>query len=146
MNPTTFEQVLDHYRGKLAGEEATVKRCGGRWSTVGYIRGFLFLAFLVPLVMGFVSAFDRQTIWWILAGLLFVAFAVVAFIHEKMQSDLKLSTLLTRMHKESIARCERDWSGMLRFQRTWICLAPVRCLSYWGLRERRWERRRCEVG
>ena len=111
-SPATFDQVLDYYRGKLAGEEATVKRCGSRWSTVGYIRGFLFLAFLVPLVMGFISAWDRQTIWWILAGLLFVAFAVVAFIHEKMQADLKLSTLLTRMHKESIARCERDWSGV----------------------------------
>lgn len=111
-SPTTFEQVLDYYRSKLAGEEATVKRCGSRWSTVGYIRGFLFLAFLVPLIMGFASAWDRQTIWWILSGLLFVAFAVVAFIHEKMQSDLKLSTLLTRMHKESIARCERNWSGV----------------------------------
>ena len=110
--PATYEQVVDHYRSKLAGEEETVKRCGSRWSTVGYIRGFLFLASLVPLVMGFASAWDRQTIWWILAAVLFIAFIVVALIHEKMQSDLKLSTLLTRMHKESIARCERNWSGI----------------------------------
>jgi len=111
-SPATYEQVLDHYRSKLVGEEETVKRCGSRWSTVGYIRGFLFLAFLVPLVMGFASAFGQQAIWWILAAVLFIAFIVVALIHEKMQSDLKLSTLLTRMHKESIARCQRDWSGI----------------------------------
>ncbi len=110
--PTTFDQVVEYYKGKLAGEEETVKRCGGRWSTVGYIRGFLFLAFLVPLIMGFASAWDRQTIWWILSGLLFVAFIIVALIHERMQSDLKLSTLLTKMHKESIARCQRNWPGI----------------------------------
>ena len=111
-SPTTFEQVLDYYRDKLAGEQATVKRCGSRWSTVGYIRGFLFLAFLVPLIMGFASAWGQQTIWWILSGLFFVAFIVVALIHEKMQADLKLATMLTRMHEESIARCQRNWSGV----------------------------------
>ncbi len=111
-SPTNFEQVLEYYRGKLAGEEATVKNCGSRWSTVGYVRGFLFLAFLVLLIMGFAWVWDQQTIWWILSGVMFVAFIVVALIHEKMQSDLKLATLLTRMHEESIARCERNWSGI----------------------------------
>ena len=94
-SPTNFEQVLEYYRGKLAGEEATVKNCGSRWSTVGYVRGFLFLAFLVLLIMGFAWVWDQQTIWWILSGVMFVAFIVVALIHEKMQSDLKLCLLYT---------------------------------------------------
>lgn len=110
--PTTFEQVLEYYQDRLSEQQATAKRCGNLWSSVGYLRGILFLAFLFPFLLGFANAWEQQTLLWIVAGIMFVAFLVVAFMHEKMQTDLKLATLLSRMHKESIARCRRDWTGI----------------------------------
>ena len=109
-SPSTFEQVLDYYRNKLAEQEAVAKKFGSKWSLFGYIRGFLFLGALFPLLLGFADAWEQKTLWWILSGLLFTSFLVVALLHEKMQSELKRTVLLTRMHKESIARCERKWT------------------------------------
>lgn len=111
-SPTTSEQVLDYYRNKLVEQEAIAKQCGDRWSSFGYIRGFIFLASLFPLLLGFANAWEQQTLWWVLSGALFLAFLVVAFLHERMQSDLKRSLMLSRMHKESIARCERKWADI----------------------------------
>jgi len=111
-SPSTFEEVLEYYREKLATQEARLKECGKRWSLFGYIRGFLFLGFLVPLLLSFANAYELAMVWRILAALFFVAFLVVALLHEKMQRDLKLCTMLIRMHKESVARCERDWTSI----------------------------------
>ncbi len=109
-SPSSFEEVLQYYEDKLSEQEATAKRCGSLWSSIGYLRGVLFLAFLFPFLLGFADAWQQQTLLWVFAGLMLVGFLVVAFVHERMQADLKLATLLTRMHKESIARCKRDWT------------------------------------
>ncbi len=107
--PTTPEQVLEYYREKLAHEQDSIRRCAGRWSRVAYLRGGLFLLFLAALLLGFADAWELGTVWWIVSAVLCIAFLVVAFIHEEMQTELRRATILSNMHRESIARCHRNW-------------------------------------
>ena len=107
--PKTFEQVLEYYREKLAQQQALAQICASRWSSFAYLRGALFFAFAIPILLAFANAWGFFTLWWVLAGLGFVAFVAVALYHERIQADLKQARMLSRMHLESIARCERDW-------------------------------------
>ncbi|MFT5302742.1 MAG: ABC-type multidrug transport system fused ATPase/permease subunit [Mariniblastus sp.] len=110
--PKTIEQVLEYYRENLATQRASAENCAGRWSSFGYMRGGLFLTFLAALLMGFANVSELGTVWWLLSGLLFVGFLVVAYIHEGMQTELRRATILSKMHEESIARCNRKWDAI----------------------------------
>ena len=54
--PQSREEVLAYYQGKLDHEQETVKRCAGRWSSVAYLRGGIFLSFFATLLMGAADA------------------------------------------------------------------------------------------
>lgn len=107
-----FQSVLDRYQQKLEQQQAIVSHCASRWSRVGTLRGGLFLLSLVPLFLGFNSYLEMRTPWFLLAGLVFVGFLVVAFIHEGMQSNLQVARLLSTMYRESVARLNRNWQGV----------------------------------
>lgn len=111
--PQSFEQVLEYYQEKLAEQEVIAKRIAARWSGVGILRGVLFLAFLAPLLLGFADAWGFKMLLWVLAGFVFVGFVVVAIIHEGMQTALRRASLLIKMHRESIARCKREWDKIV---------------------------------
>ena len=85
-------------------------RCASRWNWMGYLRGGSFLVSLVPLILALNSVWGITTGWLILSGLLFLAFLFIAYLHEGMQSELRRASLLSAMHRESLARCERKWS------------------------------------
>jgi len=85
------DEVLARYEAKLETHRATVKRCDQRWSSVGFLRGGLFLACLVPLFLWITEFWEIGRPWLYLSGLLFFGFLVVAFIHEGMQTDKDLS-------------------------------------------------------
>ena len=108
-SPTTTEEVLEYYQQRLTQEQDSIRSCAGRWNSVAYLRGGLFLFFLAALLMAFANAWELAFFWWVVAGLLFVAFLVVAYIHEGMQKELRRATILSNMHRESIARCNRNW-------------------------------------
>lgn len=107
--PQSREEVLAYYQGKLDHEQETVKRCAGRWSSVAYLRGGIFLSFFATLLMGAADAWGLGVLFYCLSGGLFAGFLAVAFIHEKMQSELRRGTILSKMHRESLARCHRQW-------------------------------------
>ena len=111
-SPHTSEEVLDFYREKLTQQQAAVKSCASRWTNFGYLRGALFFAFAIPCVLGFAGVFGVSLLWWIIAVVMFVAFIVVAIVHEGIQTQLTRANLLSRMHRESIARCQRDWGNI----------------------------------
>ena len=104
--------MLEYYETKLADQQEIVLRCVSRWSTVGLVRGGIFLVSLATLFMGFGTVAGIRTLWFVLAGLIFLGFLVVAYIHEGMQTNLSRARLLCTMHRESIARLKRDWSGI----------------------------------
>ena len=103
-------QVIEYYRTKLAEQQASVARCASRWNGMGYLRGGSFLVSLVPLILALNSVWGITTGWLMLAGLLFLVFLFIAYLHEGMQSELRRASLLSAMHRESLARCERKWS------------------------------------
>ncbi len=109
---TTLEQVLARYQTKLEQQQAKVKGIAGRWSKVGYLRGFLFLLSLVPLFLALNKVAGVSTPWVWVAGLIFVAFLAVAVYHERMQIEMRKASLLANMHSESIARVDRDWKNL----------------------------------
>ena len=106
----TDPQVIEYYQTRLAEQQASVERCASRWNGMGYLRGGSFLVSLVPLILALNSVWGITTGWLILAGLLFLAFLFIAYLHEGMQSELQRASLLSAMHRESLARCERKWS------------------------------------
>lgn len=108
--PQNRDEVLARYEAKLKTHRATVKRCDQRWSSVGYLRGGLFLASLVPIFLCLTEFWGIGVPWLYLAGLLFLGFLVVAFFHEGMQNELRRASLLVKIYRESLARCHRDWN------------------------------------
>ena len=111
-SPTTPDEVLRYYQGHFDREEATAKDIASKWNSVGYLRGILFLAALAGLLMGFANVLGMGAMWWVLAGIVFVVFVFVALYHEGMNKQLRRAMLLSRMHRESVARCERDWDNI----------------------------------
>lgn len=108
----TDQQVIEYYRSKIAEQQATVDKCVSRWSWMGYLRGGSFLVSLLPLILALNSVWGITTGWLVLTGLLFLAFLVIVYLHEGMQSELKRANLLSTMHRESLARCERRWTDI----------------------------------
>lgn len=109
MLPKTHSEVIARYQEKLDTHRASVQRCDKRWSSVGYLRGGLFLLSIVPFFLAINEVFGIGWPWLYLSGLLFLGFLVVAYIHEGMQAELKRASLLVKIYRESIARCRRDW-------------------------------------
>ena len=107
--PKNRDEVLARYEAKLETHRATVKRCDQRWSSVGYLRGGLFLASLVPLFFYMTSFGGIGQPWLYLSGLLFFGFLATAYVHEGMQTELRRASLLVKIYRESLARCHRDW-------------------------------------
>lgn len=110
MKPDTHEQVIAYYEEKLNQQLESMNRCASRWSGMAYLRGGTFLLCLVPLVLALNSVWGLTTGWLVVAGVIFFLFLVVAYVHEGMQTELRLATLLSRMHRESLARCRREWT------------------------------------
>ena len=108
--PATTQQALDFYIGKEQEETESLRKLASRWSQFSYLRGGSFLVCLVCLVLGLADAAQLAPVWFFLAVLMFGCFLVIAFLHEGMHSQIKRSRLLVEMHKESIARIQRNWS------------------------------------
>lgn len=110
--PQNRAEVCARYQAKLEKHRGTVKRCDQRWSSVGYLRGGLFLASLVPIFLCITQFWGIGGPWLYLSGLLFLGFLVVAFIHEGMQTDLRRASLQVKIYRESLARCHRQWQDI----------------------------------
>jgi ABC-type multidrug transport system fused ATPase/permease subunit len=104
------EEIINDYQQKLDEEQESLRYCASRWSTMSYLRGGTFLLSLVPLILALNSVWGFTTGWLVFAGLIFLGFLVIAFIHEGMQTELRRATLLSTMHRESLARCHRKWA------------------------------------
>jgi hypothetical protein len=105
-------EVTAFYQAKLDQQLAIIRQALKQWKAVSYLRGITFLASVAALILGLVRYSNFTSLCFALAGLLFLAFLVVAFIHEGMQSQLKIATLLSNMHRESLARLDRRWKDI----------------------------------
>jgi ABC-type multidrug transport system fused ATPase/permease subunit len=103
------QEVLAQYQSKVREQQTVIQHCLRRWRAVSYLRGLTFLASLVLLILGLTKYSDALSWWLAMAGLTFLGFLVVAFVHEGMHAQLKVANLLLKMHRESIARLNRQW-------------------------------------
>ena len=107
--PGSHEAVIARYQQLLDDQKQIVTRCNRRWSNSAWGRGGLFLACGVALFLAANNAFEQSTLFYILAGLLFAGFTAAALYVEKLESELRRSRVQAKIHRESIARCERNW-------------------------------------
>lgn len=110
--PTTFEEVVQYYRDRLTEQETEIRGCAGQWSGVGYLRGILLLVAIFMVILGFANAYQQSTLWYSGGGVVFAIFVAVALYHEQLETRMHRARLLSNMHRESIARCQRDWQAI----------------------------------
>ena len=110
--PQTRPQVLQYYQQKLDTAEKEVKDSAGQWSAVGIARGLLLLASIVLAGIALVDAFELRSIAGPLAAVVFVVFVLVALYHEGLQTKMRQGKMLITMHRESIARMNRQWNDI----------------------------------
>jgi len=108
-------EVLRRYelrRDQLQSEIDAQKR---RWTSIGYVRGLLFLLALANLIGGFMAWADASTVWFALSLVLFLGFLVVACFHENLEARLFRERIQFRFIRNSIARINRDWQRLPAF-------------------------------
>jgi ABC-type multidrug transport system fused ATPase/permease subunit len=107
--PSSHQDVLNYYRAQLQEQQQILQRSLQSWRWVAYLRGGSFLVALIPLALGLGNYANLATIWYFFAGLLFLSFLAIAFVHENLHAKLRRANLVANMHRESIARCQRNW-------------------------------------
>jgi len=110
--PETQADVLAFYETKVERQAAILKQASRRWDLFCFVRGGVFLASVVPLFLGMFGGESHSTLWFVLAGLFFLAFLATAAWHEAMAKRIRISKLLLKMDRESVARCQRDWANI----------------------------------
>ena len=112
VDSTPENNRLREYRDQLQEQSDMMTQLAWHWGWVGYLRGLMFLASFGLLFCGLTMVMGQQQLWFLAAGIVFFAFLVVAFFHEGMQSKYRTGKLLAKMHRESVARLERNWPAI----------------------------------
>ena len=108
--PQNVEEVLNYYQGLLTEQETQAKQFAGQWSRLSYVRGIVVLASIASVILGFIGTYGVPIVFYLLGGVLFCAFIAIAFYHDNLEWRMHRARLLSSMHRESIARCQRDWT------------------------------------
>ncbi len=104
--------ALHQYQSSHDSEKQTYSRHTRNWRRVAFLRGGTFLISLVPLLLALNVVGGFSVPWLVLSGLLFLMFLAIAFVHESMNRQIRISRLLMTMHHESIARINRSWEDI----------------------------------
>lgn len=112
----TQDERVAWYTDRIAGLDSQIDADSSKWKSMSMIRGLLFLASLVGLVLGFMTYAGHRNLWFGLAGGIFVAFLVVAFFHEGIESRRRKNQVWRRLYKWSRARLNRDWDDLKNIQ------------------------------
>ena len=112
MEPNAENIRLTEYQEKLNSQTEAIADVAKRWGWMAYVRGGLFLAAVAAIFLGLGELWGYRNGWFVLSGILFFGFLVIAFFHEGMQAKYRKGKLLSRMYRESIARMNRDWDSI----------------------------------
>ena len=110
--PKNHQEVVDRYREKLRKQEAIVEQCNRQWSKFAYARGGVLILFLIVAFLAWNEAWAPASWPYYAAGFVFVVFTAVAWKVELLEWTLRRSRMTATMHRESIARCLRQWDGI----------------------------------
>jgi len=110
--PQNHLEVVERYREKLRQQQAIIDQCNRQWSKFAYARGGVLILFLIVLFLAWNEAWAPATWPYYAAGIVFLVFTAVAWKVEKLESALRHSRMGARMHRESVARCLRQWNDI----------------------------------
>jgi len=110
--PQNHQEVVDRYREKLRQQQAIIDQCNRQWSKFAYARGGVLILFLVVLFLAWNGAWAPASWPYYAAAIVFLVFTAVAWKVEKLETSLRHSRKAARMHRESVARCLRQWNDI----------------------------------
>lgn len=110
--PTSHDAVYAEYQSAFEAEQETLRQLSNRWRAFAFTRGGAFLISFVPLLLAARTALGFNVPWLVLSGVLFFVFLVIAFLHERMGRQIRLSRLSVKMHQESLSRIARKLEGV----------------------------------
>ena len=102
------DQIKAEYQSALDQERKKLTELSNRWKAFAFARGGAFLISLVPFLLAAKSVAGVNVPWLVLSGILFLIFLVIAYVHEKMSRQIRISRLMVNMHTESLARLNRE--------------------------------------
>ena len=100
---------LQEYRSAYSEQKSKNDHHVKRWRMVAFLRGGMFLGSIACLFLAAASVFGIAWGWLILSPILFLGFLGVAFYHELMEREIRVSGLLMSIFDQSVARIERNW-------------------------------------
>ena len=100
-----YQQLADRWRNEIGSLTAASNR-------LFLVRGILFLAALGAAAARFADVWGYGGAWFWVAGLIFVAFLVVASIHATTDWRREQTRFRLRSARVSIARCQRKWKAL----------------------------------
>ncbi len=105
-------RVDSTYRERRDAFAAEEKRLAGISLRFSFLRGALFLAFVVCLAVILVQGGRPGWGWWVGAGFWLVAFLAVLSPHERIVQRQRRNGELRRINEEGLFRLDRDWDGL----------------------------------
>ena len=106
------------YESRLNSASVGYERVDARWNLVANARLVAFLAAAVAAAWGL---WGRAAAGWVLAGLLFGVFVVLAIYHARLGRQRARLATLRAIQEEALARLDRRWSDL---PMSWIPEAP----------------------
>jgi ABC-type multidrug transport system fused ATPase/permease subunit len=106
------------YESRLNSASIGYERVDARWNLVANARLVAFLAAAVAAAWGL---WGRAAAGWVLAGLLFGVFVVLAIYHARLGRQRDRLATLRAIQEEALARLDRRWSDL---PMSWIPEAP----------------------
>lgn len=108
----SHDERVAWYSERIANLDQLIDADSRKWQKLSLVRGSTFLASLAPLFAGFLTYAGHRTLWFVLAGLVFAGFLVVAYFHEGIETRRRKNQIWRRLYKWSRARLNRDWDDL----------------------------------
>ncbi len=111
-HPSSSRERIEWYDTKIRDFDAEIAAALARWKRLSAVRGLTFLAALALLICGFSTLAGARNLWFVLSGIVFAGFLVVAVIHEGIESKLRKTRIWRRLYRWSRARLQRRWDEL----------------------------------
>ncbi len=108
----THAERVDWYQDRIAGFTRDIDADSRKWRQLSLVRGLTFLTALVLAVMGFLAYANQQILWFVLGGMAFLGFLLIAFLHEGIETRRQKNKVWRRLYRWSLARLNRDWDKL----------------------------------
>ena len=97
MRDQTHAQRVAWYQQQIEKYDQSIQADSRTWKSISMVRGLTFLASVCLLVLGFLSYAGQQSLWFLLAGIVFAGFLYIAFRHEGIETRRNRNLVLLHL-------------------------------------------------